>query len=541
MGNAQNNVVIIGAGHNGLVAAFYLAKAGLKPVVLERRPAVGGVAVTEEFFPGFKCSTLVHSAGPLDARVSTDLGLDRHGLEVIQADPCVFAPSTDGRALILHNDLARTSAALAEFSKRDAERFVEFQRALERIARITGPLMAETPPAIDNPEAGDLWSLLKIGRKMRGLGKKDLYRLLRWAPMPVADLAAEWFETEVLRSVVAARGITGTFMGPRSPGSSAVLLMRAALDPHPAGGLWFAKGGMGSLTQALAAAAVEAGAKVRTGVEVSRINVKDGSATNVVLSNGEEIAARVIVSNADPKRTFLGLVDPVNLGPEFILKVKNYRSMGTVAKVNLALAALPTFTALKNQAAGGLGDLTAALSGRIHIGPELDDLERAFDDSKYGEFSRRPYLEAVIPSTLDPSLAPPGKHVMSIWAQYAPYKLRNGAWNEQRESLGDAVVKTMSQHAPNLPGIILHRQVLTPADMEETFGLTGGHIFHGEQSLDQLFTMRPLLGWARYHTPIRGLYLCGSGTHPGGGLSGLSGSNAAREVLKDWRKGYGHD
>lgn len=531
----QHDVVIIGAGHNALVTAFYLAKAGLKPLVLERRSAVGGVAATEEFFPGFKVSPVIHSAGPLDARLAADLRLDQRGLEWLRAEPSVFAPLPTGRSLILYSDLKKSAAAIAEFSKKDADRFAEFDRVLGQIAKVTRPILSEAPPAIDQPGKGDLWSLFKIGRKLRGLGKNDMYRLLRWAPMPVADLAAEWFETEALRSVIAARGIFATFAGTRSPGTSAVFLLRAALDPHPVGEVWFAKGGMGSFSQALAAAATEAGAEIRTGAEVSRINTNNGTVAGVVLSTREEIAATFVVSGADPKRTLLQFVGPAHLGPDMALKARNFRSTGTVAKVNLALSELPSFTALGNISAAGRGD--SALSGKIHIGAALEDLERAFDNAKYGGFSRPPWLEAVIPSILDPSLAPHGKHVMSIYVQYAHYKLKNATWNEQREAFADSVIETLSQYAPNLPGIILHRQVLTPLDLEQTYGLTGGHLFHGEPSLDQLFTMRPLLGWARYRTPIRGLYLCGSGTHPGVGLSGLSGSNAAREIARGWRNG----
>jgi phytoene dehydrogenase-like protein len=355
-----------------------------------------------------------------------------------------------------------------------------------------------------------------------------MYRLLRWGPMAVADLAAEYFETELLRATVAARGIFGTFLGPWSAGSSLVLLIRAAGDPHPAGTAWFAAGGMGSVTQAMAASAKQAGAEVRSGAEVIHIRIKDGKANGVVLSNGEEISAKAVISNADPKRTLLRLVDPSYLSPDFLLKLQHYRMPGTVAKVNLALSALPKFSALN-------GD-SEALSSRIHIGPEIDYLERAFDESKYGNFSKQPYLEVAIPSLTDPSLAPEGQHVMSIYVQYAPHKLTGSDWESERVPLGDTVVKTLAQYAPNLPELILTHQIITPQDLEDTYGLTGGHIFHGELALDQFFTMRPLLDWARYRTPIGNLYLCGSGTHPGAGLTGGSGANAAREIVKVLKK-----
>jgi phytoene dehydrogenase-like protein len=355
-----------------------------------------------------------------------------------------------------------------------------------------------------------------------------MYRVLRWGPMAVADLVAEYFETELLRAVLAARGIFGTFLGPWSAGSALQLLIRAAGDPHPAGSSFFAAGGMGAITQAMASSAKASGVEIRTSAEVIEIRVKDGAATGVLLGTGEEISAKAVISNADPKRTLLKLTDPTHLSPDFVQKLQHYRGNGTVAKVNLALSGLPTFTALKNADA-------SALKGRIHIGPEIDYLEHAFDESKYGNFSRQPYLEATIPSLTDPTLAPDGKHVMSIYMQFAPYKLK-GDWEEQRKALGQTVVETLAQYAPNLPEMILTHQIITPLDLEEVYGLTGGQIFHGDLALDQFFTMRPLLDWARYKTPIDNLYLCGSSTHPGAGLTGGSGANAAREILKNLKR-----
>jgi phytoene dehydrogenase-like protein len=346
--------------------------------------------------------------------------------------------------------------------------------------------------------------------------------------MAVADLVAEFFETELLRATIAARGIFGTAMGPWSAGSSLVLLIRAAGDSHPAGSSSFAIGGAGAITQAMATAAKEAGTEIRTSAEVKEVRVKEGVATGVVLAGGEEISTKAIISNADPRRTLLTLVDPTHLTPDFVMKLQNYRMPGTVAKVNLALSALPNFTALKGN--------DAALRGRIHIGPEIDYLERAFDESKYGSFSPHPYLEVTIPSLTDPSLAANGKHAMSIYMQYAPFKLKNTDWDSQRSALGETVVKTLAEYAPNLPSLVEDGEIITPKDMETTYGLTGGHIFHGELALDQFFTMRPLLDWARYETPIQNLYLCGSGTHPGAGLTGGSGANAARELLKVLRR-----
>jgi len=526
----SRDVIILGAGHNGLVAAFYLAKAGLKPLVLERRPVAGGCAVTEEFFPGFRGSTLAHGGGPIRPEIFRDMKLAKHGLHMLEPDPRLCAPAPDGRVLLLYGDSSTSAANILQFSKKDAEKYRHLQKMLARIAALLDGLLTMTPPDIDNPTTGELMHLLMTGREFRSLGRDDMFRVLRWGPMAIADFVAEWFETDLVRAAVAARGIFGTAMGPWSAGSTAVMLLRAPADGNPIGSAAFPRGGMGALTQAMAAAATAAGAEIRTSAEVAQVLVKDEKVVGVALASGEEISAKSVVSNADPCRTFLKLVDPVHLGPDFVVKMQNYRCAGNLAKVNLALDGVPQFTALKQAGASA-----AALAGRIHIGPEIDYLERAFDASKYGKFSEQLYLEAAIPSLSDPSLAPAGKHVMSIYAQFAPYELRAG-WASQRNALGDAVVKTLAAYAPKLPEMILHRQVITPADLEEHYGLTGGHIFHGELALDQLFTMRPLLGWARYRTPIDGLYLCGNGTHPGAGLTGQSGANAAREIVKDLKR-----
>ncbi|MCL4524180.1 MAG: NAD(P)/FAD-dependent oxidoreductase [Acidobacteria bacterium] len=526
---ATRDVLILGGGHNGLVAAFYLAKAGHKPLVLERRALPGGCAVTEEFFPGFRSSTLAHG-GTIRLEIAHDMKLAKHGLHMLEPEPRLFAPALDGRALQLYGDPTTSAANILQFSKKDAGKYPHLQKTLARIAALLDRLLTMTPPDIDNPTAGELMHLLMAGREFRSLGRDDMFRVLRWGPMAIADFVAEWFETDLLRAVIAARGIFGTAMGPWSAGSTAAMLLRAPADGNPIGGAAFPRGGMGALTQAMFAAATSAGAEIRTEAEVAQVLVKDGQVTGVALASGEEISAKIVVSNADPRRTFLKLVDPVHLGPDFVVKMQNYRCNGNLAKINLALDSVPPFTALD----GDNGN-AAALAGRIHIGPEIDYLERAFDACKYGKFSEHPHLEISIPSLSDPSLAPAGKHVMSIYVQFAPYKLRD-TWANQRNALGDAVVKTLAAYAPKLPEMILHRQVITPADLEEHYGLTGGHIFHGELALDQLFTMRPLLGWARYRTPIDGLYLCGNGVHPGTGLTGQSGANAAREIIKSIKR-----
>ena len=518
----MTDVIVLGAGHNGLAAATVLARRGLEVLVLESRAIVGGAAITEELHPGFRISTLAHTAYP-DAALMAELRLADHGVALIDPDPYLFAPLPDGRSIVLSSDIESTARSIAAFSTEDARRYSEFSATLGRLRSFVADVMANTPPDIEAPTRGDLWSMLMLGRRFRSLGKGDAYRLLRWAPMSAADFVSEWFQSEPLRAAIAAGGIFGTALGPRSAGSAAVLLMRmSAGDGRPR----LVRGGVGAFTSAIASAARGAGAEIRTNAAVRRIDVKGGRAAGVTLTSGEELLAKAVISNADPRRTLLGLLDPVELEPGFLARVRNYRGSGTLAKINLALNALPNFT-------GVSGDSPSLLGGIIHIGPDLDYLERAFDASKYGAWSPRPYMEITIPSITDPSLTPSGAHVMSITAQYAPYRLRFTDWADASARFADAAIDTLNEYAPGLKQSILHRQVITPAELEADYGLTGGHIFHGELALDQLFTMRPLLGWARYRTPIAGLYLCGAGTHPGYGVSGRCGLNAAREVLKD--------
>jgi phytoene dehydrogenase-like protein len=523
------DVTIIGGGHNGLVAAAYLAKSGLKTLVLERREVVGGGAVTEEIHPGFRVSALDHAAGPFSAQVISDLNLPNFGLQMISPEVRVLALSPDGKSLCVYNDVAKTVSEIEKFSTKDAKSYPEFVNSFSRIGRVLAPLISMTPPSIDEPSAADLWQLGKVGLAFRGLGKKDEYRLLRWGPMAVADLVSEWFETELLRATVAARGIYGAFAGPWSAGTSLGLLWQAAMDGSAIGSASYAKGGMGALSDALAKAAQAAGAEIRTGVSVAAVVGADSDAPKVVLESGEEIGSRAVVSNADPRTTFLNLVDPVDLDPNFLSKMRNYRAPGAAGKINLALSALPAFRGVNG------GDPKAKLTGRIHIGPEIDYLERAFDASKYGEFSAQPYLDITIPSIADPSLAPDGKHVMSVHVQFAPYKLKDGGWTTRGEEFAENVLSVLEQYAPGVRELTVAAQVITPLELERDYGLSGGHIHHGEQSLDQFFTFRPLIGWAQYRTPLRRLYLCGAGTHPGGGLTGLPGFNAAREIARDFK------
>lgn len=526
-------VVLIGGGHNALIAAFYLAKGGFKPTVLERREVVGGGAATEEFHPGFRASTLAHTLGPLRADIARAMHLEDFNLQIFRPDPRVFAPTPDGKALLFYEDAAKTAGAISHLSAKDGAKYPEFAAALEKIAAVIGQVAAITPPGIEKPSPEDFWNLLKTGLNIRGLGKNGIFDLLRWGPMVVADFVSEFFDSELLRAVIAARGIFGANLGPWSAGSTTVLLLRAAADSHPVGSAAFPRGGLGEFSRALAEATKAAGAEIRTNAEVVQIQTKNGAVAGVVLSNGEDIACEAVVSGVDPKRTFFRLLDPANLDPTFTMRIKNYRSRGNVAKVHLALGDLPVFPSLGSAVAPD--GFHEALSGRIHIGPEIDYLEKAFDASKYGEISTAPYLDVTIPTVLDPSLAPAGKHVLSAYFQFAPYKLKEGNWNERRGELANTVIKTLSAYSPNLANLVEAAHVITPVDLEETYGYTGGHIFHGEIALDQIFTMRPVLDWARYQTPVRGLFLCGNGTHPGNGLTGASGANAVKEIIHELR------
>jgi phytoene dehydrogenase-like protein len=526
----MNDVVVIGAGVNGLVAATFLAKAGLKTLVLERSDRVGGSAITSEIAPGFRGPTLAHSAA-IDPAIIRSLGLDRHGLQILRPEAHAFAPTLDGRALVLWADATRAAREVAAFSARDAERYPQFLASFARIAAVLRSINAAVAPSIDDPTAGDVFELLKTGRRFRALGKADAYRLLRWMPMAVADLVSEWFDSEPLRATVAAGGILGSFLGPWSAGSGALLLLLGAAEGQPIATGWSAHGGIGAVSDALASAARQAGVEIRTAADVRSISIDESGATGVVLATGDDIRARAVVSSADPKRTLLGLVDPMQLAPDFTRRVHNIRAHGTLAKVNYAVSRLPQFRALN----AGDGQ-HQALSGRIRLARDVDGIERAFDAAKYGGYGDEPWIEVTIPSLLDQTLAPAGQHVLSTYVQYAPYCLRGTNWDAESDRLADRVTRTISAYAPGFESTVVGRQVITPLDLERTYGLTGGHIFHGEITLDQFFVTRPLLAWARYRTPVAHLYLCGSGTHPGTGLNGRSGALAAKEIVRDLKR-----
>ena len=516
------DAIVVGGGINGLTCATALARAGVRTLLLEQRNGLGGCACEGEIIDGFRVPTLSHATGPVRRDVVEELQLYLHGLAFSDSAIDVSALSTDGRAIVIYDDPQRTADGLRSWSTNDAKRWWPFQVTLQRIGALIGSLFINTPPSVDTPSARDIFSLMHALGDFRSMPKEDQWRLLRWGPMAVADLVAESIDTELLRATVAADGIFGAMLGPWSAGSGLQLLLGHANRSlaWPAGRL--VSGGPIALARALEAAAVRFGVEIRTNCQVARIDVIDDRAAGVTLDGGEQIGARSVISGVDPKRTFLTLCDADHLPPEFLWRMKHYRSRGTLAKVNLALSALPSFS----------GATREMLAGRVRIAPDIDYLERAFDHAKYGRFSPDPWIEFTIPSLGDPTLSPPGAHVLSAYAQFAPYSLREGNWDASRDALGDAVIRTLSRYAPDLRSLIVGSQVLTPLDLERGWGLTGGHIFHGELSLDQFFAMRPLLGFGQYQTPIKGLFLCGSGAHPGTGLTGGSGINAAREIAR---------
>jgi phytoene dehydrogenase-like protein len=516
------NVVIIGGGHNGLAAAFYLAKAGFKPIVLESRTVVGGGAVTSELAPGFRCPTLSHHTS-LWTEVARDMELQQRGVAFLKPHVETLAAALDGPPFVAYADAQRTAQVMRAQSAKDAGAYPAYRAAVEQIATVVGSFLMSPPPDIDNPGPRDLWNLLGAGHRFRRLGKRNGYRLLRWAPMPVADLTREWFESELLCASIAGPAVSGTMMGPRSAGSGLVLLLREA-HRLLAGGSSGVRGGPGAMTLAMAIAARDAGSDIRTDTTVERIIVKHEQVVGVV-ADGKEIPTSAVVSAVDPKTTFLRLMDPVDLTPDFLMKIRNYRASGTLAKINLALAALPRFRCAPS-------DEAELLSGRLHLGPTLDYIERAFDHAKYGEMSVDPWLDVTIPSILDPDLAPPGAHVMSIYAHYAPFRLRRGDWPSSTQVLLQRVLATLEGFAPGVSSLVVAAETITPAELESQYGFHGGHVFHGELALDQLATMRPLLGYGRYQSPVRGLYLCGAGTHPGGFMTGASGKLAAQEIAR---------
>ncbi|MBV9744406.1 MAG: NAD(P)/FAD-dependent oxidoreductase [Acidobacteriia bacterium] len=520
------DVVVIGGGHNGLVTAAYLARAAKRVLVLERREMVGGCSVTEEIWPGYRVSTGAYLASLLQDRIVRELELERFGYHVDAKDPAFFSAFPDGRCFFMWQDRAKTLAEISKFSRRDAEVYPAYEDQLERIARVVESLLLTAPPPFPPQGLLDFVDYLKLAGRLRGLCAKDLAALVKVFTQSAAELLDEWFESDQVKVTLATDGVIGANGGPRSPGTAYILLHHCMGGVGGHRGLWgFVRGGMGAIAEAIAASARSRGVEIRTEAPVARVLVGEGRARGVVLENGEEIASRAVASNLDPRVTFLRLLDPKTLDPDFVAAIQRFRIEGTSAKINLALSGLPEFRALR----GAPGPQHRAT---MHICPDLEYVERAWDDAKYGRPSQRPLLEMTIPTMYDSSLAPPGRHIMGIFLQYAPYSLREGHWDELREPFGDRVIGLIEEYVPNIRSIVEHRQILTPLDLERRFGITGGNIFHGEMSLDQMFVMRPVAGWARYRTPLPGLYLCGSGAHPGGGVMGAPGYNCAREMLK---------
>jgi phytoene dehydrogenase-like protein len=523
--------VVIGGGHNGLVAAAYLARAGHQVLVLEARDRVGGAAVTEETWPGFRVSTAAYVVSLFRPEIVRDLELGRHGYELLPRNPSSFTPFPDGRSLLLGPDPGLNRREVAKLSARDAERLPRYEAMLERIARAVEPMLLETPPDPFSRRPRDLWRLGRAGWRFLRLGA-DGPRALEILIGSARAVLDRWFESDAFKATLATDAIIGAMASPATPGTAYVLFHHVMGECGGARGVWgYVRGGMGSLPEAIGAAARGFGAEIRTGARVERVLVRDGRAQGVVLEGGEEIRARRVLSNADATVTLLGLVGERHLPPEVAEAVRAIDYSSASLKINLALSALPDFTAMPGSAPG------PQHRGTIHVCPSLDYMERAFDDARAGRPSEEPILEATIPSVVDPSVAPPGKHLMSLFVQYAPYRLAEGSWDARKEAFADRCVEILDRHAPGFRASILGREVISPLDLERRFGLTGGNIFQGAMPLSQLFFMRPMAGWAAYRTPIGGLWLCGAATHPGGGVMGACGYNAAREILREARRG----
>ena len=521
------DAIIIGGGHNGLTAAAYLARAGRKVLVLERRHVVGGAAVTEEVFPGFRFSVCSYVVSLLRPEIIRELDLPRHGLEILPLDG-TFTPMPNGDYLWRVNDHAKTRREIARHSRLDAEAYDEYGRAMVAMGRFVKPILGMRPADPTSLNPSGLKQLLGLLRRFQQLPREDQHNQVQLMTMSASDFLDQWFETDVLKATMSASGIIGTFLGVRSPGTAYVLLHHYMGEIDGAFRSWgLARGGTGAISNAIADAGRAAGVEIRTEARVHRILVRGNRAEGVVLENGDEIRAAVVASSVDPRLTFEHLLDPGMLPDEFVSDIRRYKFRGSSAKVNLALDALPDFTARP-----GPGP---HLRGAISISPGVEYMERAYDEAKYGRFSRRPYIDIVIPSLTDTSLAPPGKHVMSCFVQYAPYHLKEGTWDEQRDAFGDTVINTLAEYAPNMRQIVLHRQVVTPLDLEREWSLSEGNIFQGELTLEQLFFLRPAPGWAQYRTPVANLYMCGSATHPGGGIMGAPGRNAAMRILAETR------
>ena len=528
------DAVIIGGGHNGLISGAYLSRAGMRTLVLERRHVLGGAAVTEEIFPGFRFSVFSYVVSLLRPEIIRELDLPRYGLDILPLDG-TFTPLRPGEGpeagggdyLWRVNDHGRTIRELRRWSKNDAEAYEEYGQLMVDMARFIKPILSMVPPDPASNDPRPFLPLTGLLRSFQKLTERQQAAFVQLMTMSASDFLDQWFETIPLKATMSASGIIGTYQGIKSPGTAYVLLHHYMGEIDGAFRAWgIPKGGTGGISEAIGSAARALGTEIRMEAPVARILVRDGKATGVVLESGEEILADAVLSSVDIRRTFIDLMEPGTLDPDFEAEVRRFKFRGSSGKVNMALDSLPSFTALP-----GPGE---HLRGAVSISPSIDEMEQAYDDAKYGRWSRRPYIDIVFPTLVDPGMAPPGKHVMSCFVQYAPYSLDPslGTWDDNREAFGDAVVDRISEFAPDLKSKILHRNVQTPLDIERTTGLTEGNIFQGELSLEQLFFSRPVPGWARFKTPVRNLWLCGSATHPGGGIMGANGRIAAMELLR---------
>jgi phytoene dehydrogenase-like protein len=529
--SVEYDLIVIGGGHNGLVTAAYLARKGLKVLVLERREVLGGACVTEEVWPGYKVSTAAYVNSLLRPEIIRDLELKRHGFEMLPRSPSSFTPFPDGRSLLLGPDKAMTHREVSKFSARDADALPKYEAMLERVADFLEPTLIMTPPNPWSLRPGNLLQLGKLGLGFLKLGHdgQRAVEILAGAATPILD---RWFESEQLKVTLATDAIIGAMASPSMPGTAYVLFHHVMGECDGVRGVWgYVRGGMGGISNAIASAAREKGAEIRTGAEVVKIVVKDGAARGVVLRDGTEIQATRVASGADANVTFLKLMSSGDLPADFLDAVRHLDYSSASCKINIALSELPDFIAVPGTAPG------PQHRGTIHISPTMEYIERAYDDAKYGRPSQHPIIEATIPSVLDDTLAPAGKYVMSMFTQYFPYKLAPGLSLEaEKEKYADRCFDLMNQYAPNFKRSVVARQVLAPADIEQRFGLTGGNIMQGVMSLSSLSFMRPVPGYADYRTPVRNLYLCGAATHPGGGVMGACGYNAAREILRDAKR-----
>jgi phytoene dehydrogenase-like protein len=529
---ASYDAIVIGAGHNGLTAAAYLARAGLSTLVLERRQIVGGCCVTEEIAPGCRVSTTSYIASMLRPEVISELRLADHGLRMIPCDPAIQVPFPDGDVVPWWTTRDRARQEFSRISTKDATRFVEVDDQLKKLARYLQPFFLEPPPEIDASSVKGWTDLFRVSKRFRGISQTEIAQLVSFLTGSLGEFLDQNYESEKMKTLFLANNVYGKHGGPYQPGTAIGLLFHLLSGgEHELQGFYgHVIGGMGSITQALAASGKKLGVGIRTSAPVARIHVCNGRVGSVVLEDGTELRARIVLSNADPKRTFLGLLDSKELPEDFLSAVRGIKMAGPCAKVNMVLGEEPRFT--------GTSPRAAPLERTFYtLVPSLEFAERCYDIAKFGEIPEELWVDCVVSSNADDSLAPPGKHILTCFVQYVPFHLRKGNWDEMRDILGDRVVKKVAEYAPNVPGAILARQVLTPLDLERTYALTEGNIFHGDLRLDQLFFMRPVPGWSQYRTPIAGLYLCGAGAHPGGGVTGAPGRNAAHQALRDWKKG----